>query len=412
MEGPVLEIEDQRSIEHEEKVADHHRNTVKAEHRRNLRRTLKGQRRNLKPRGPRDKNWIDVTGDQWDGTKFEQRQRIMPLDEGDRRRSLEAAAYRRTNGVPAERAIAEHATTKHRGMIVSVSSGLCSVRVDNTNVTCRLRGKLSAKQIEFTNAVAVGDEVVFTLEAGGDGVIEDVLPRQTVLARPDVSHGHLSQVVVANADQLLIVSSWREPAMWPELIDRYLIAARRSGIEPIICVNKADLIVDETEFTRSISPYRQLGHRVIQTGALSGEGIDELRDSLRNRLTVLTGLSGAGKSSLISAVQPGLELATGDVGKRSGEGRHTTTQAIAIDLEIGGYVVDTPGIREFGLAELRKRDLARFFPEIAKLTEQCRFGDCTHETEPECAVRTAQASGTLPASRYHSFREIGRTLPA
>ena len=129
-------------------------------------------------------------------------------------------------------------------------------------------------------------------------------------------------------------------------------------------------------------------------------------------MTVLTGLSGAGKSSLISAVQPGLELVAGAVRERSGEGRHTTTQTVAIGLEVGGHVVDTPGVREFGLAGLRKRDLAGFFPEIEPLTGRCRFGDCTHLAEPGCAVRTAGDNGTLSASRYHSYRQISETLPA
>ena len=406
-----METESNRPIEHEEREANHLKNREQSEHRRRLRKTLKGQRRNLKPRGPRDRNWTYDTAEDWDDADIEQRQRIMPLDEADRRRSLEAAAYRNPNG-RGERATGEQAIGEHRGMVVWVSSGLCHVRVGGSTVACRLRGRLSAMQIEFTNAVAVGDEVVLTLEAGGDGVIEDVLPRATLLTRPDVFYGHLSQVIVANANQLLIVSSWREPTIWPELIDRYLIAARRSGLEPIICINKADLIADETEFRRTLLPYRELEHRVVRTCALSGEGIDELRNALRNRMTVLTGLSGTGKSSLISAVQPGLELRTAAVGEGSGEGRHTTTQAIAIDLELGGHVVDTPGIREFGLAGMRKRDLAGFFPEIARLADWCRYSDCTHLSEPGCAVRSAEASGTLPASRYHSYQQIGETLPA
>jgi ribosome biogenesis GTPase len=220
-------------------------------------------------------------------------------------------------------------------------------------------------------------------------------------------------MVVANADQLLVVSSWREPSIWLELIDRYLIAALRSGLEPIICVNKVDLAEDEAELRETLLPYHGLGHRTTLTSAITGEGVDELRCLLADRTTVLAGLSGTGKSSLLSVVQPGLNLKTGDISTSPGRtvGRHTTAQAAMFRLEAGGAVIDTPGIQEFGLAGLRRDELAGFFPEIVALASSCRFNNCSHASEPDCAVIAAQGAGSLAASRYHSYRAIHATLP-
>ena len=195
-------------------------------------------------------------------------------------------------------------------MVVSVTAGACRVEIDGEIVDCVIRGSLTAQETGATNAVAVGDRVVVTEDGAGGFVVEDVLPRRTVLARRD---GALQQVIVANAEQLLIVSSWREPAIWLELVDRYLIAAMRYGLEPVVCVNKADLIEDEGEFESTLKPYHTLGHDVLRTSALTGEGVDALRTRLEDRMTVLSGLSGTGKSSLLSAVQPGLDLRIGEV---------------------------------------------------------------------------------------------------
>jgi ribosome biogenesis GTPase len=216
----------------------------------------------------------------------------------------------------------------------------------------------------------------------------------------------LQQVIVANVDQLLIVSSWREPVIWLELIDRYLIAADRNQLPAVICVNKMDLAEDRQASEVMLRPYRELGYLVVLTSAHTGEGIEQLNVLLDNRLTVLAGLSGVGKSSLLAAAQPGLQLRTGVVSEHSGEGRHTTTQTTLIRLENGGAVVDTPGIREFGLSGLRRHELVQFFPEIAALAQNCRFTDCTHLNEPDCAVQAAEATGVIAASRYHSYQQI------
>jgi ribosome biogenesis GTPase len=296
-----------------------------------------------------------------------------------------------------------------RGLVIETSGGFCQVEIDNQIQSCQLRRTLPAKKIGFTNAVAVGDEVIVG-DDGSDGlVVEAVLARRTILTRPDVGRTHLQQIIVANADQLLIVVSWHEPPIWPELIDRYLIAAERSELQPIICINKIDLAENEA-YQPIVEIYHSLGYRVVLTSVVQGIGIEELRDLLQHQTTVLTGLSGVGKSSLLAAIQPDLQLRTGAISHATGEGRHTTTQATLFRLEFGGAVVDTPGIREFGLAGLERDELAGFFPEMAELIPDCRFRNCTHLNEPTCAIKMAVETGHISASRYHSYQLIYETL--
>ncbi len=299
-----------------------------------------------------------------------------------------------------------------KGLVVQVSSNLCRVEVNERTLICSLRGSLSAEETGYTNVVAVGDEVIVSENGLDEGVVEEVLPRRSVLARPDVFYAHLQQVIVANADQLLIVASWRDPHIWLELIDRYLIAAERSNLRPIICVNKIDLAEDMDIVKATCQPYRDLGYQVVFTNALTGKGVGKLRKALSQRITVLAGLSGVGKSSLLSAVQPGLQIRIGQINEDRGEGRHTTSQVVMQHLERGGFVVDTPGIREFGLSGLRQNGLALCYPEIAAAAEGCRFGDCSHTHEPYCAVRANVKQGNIPLARYHSYQKIYDELPA
>jgi ribosome biogenesis GTPase len=373
------------------------------------RKQVQAARKNLKrdhqPKQVRRKNWTPDADNDWDELNYQQVERVMPRDEGERRRALEQAAFR-----PPTYETKETETPTLSGLVIEVSKGTCRVDLEGRSLLCRVRGTLKAEESGFTNIVAVGDRVIVKETEAGKGVVESVLPRRSVLARPDVFYPHLQQVIVANADQLLIVSSWREPVIWLELIDRYLIAAGRNRLPAVICINKMDLAEDRQACETTLRPYQELGYSLILTSAHTGEGIVQLRALLDQRLTVLAGLSGVGKSSLLAAAQPGLQLRTGVVSEHSGEGRHTTTQTTLIRLEKGGAVVDTPGIREFGLSGLRRDDLVQFFPEIAALAPGCRFTDCTHLNEPGCAVRAAEATGAVAASRYHSYRQIYTTL--
>jgi len=360
----------------------------------------------------RRKNWIPDNLDDWEELDYDLEERIIPRGEGERRQALEKQMLQPSEPAtsPDESAPAPPPAQGQRGLVVEVSKGLCRVEVGQETLLCHIRSALSARETGFTNVVAVGDEVIVSQDGAEGGVVEEVLPRRSVLARPDVFRSHLQQVIVANADQLLIVSSWREPALWPELIDRYLIAAARNRLPALICVNKMDLIEDSAECEATLQPYRALGYQIVLTSALTGQGIGHLHRLLQNRTTVLAGLSGVGKSSLLAAAQPELNLRTNAVSERSGEGRHTTTQATLLSLGNGTVVIDTPGIREFGLSGVQQQELAQFFPEIAALAPNCRFKNCAHIEEPDCAVQAAQAAGQIAASRYHSYKQIYAAL--
>jgi ribosome biogenesis GTPase len=375
--------------------------------RRQMQKVKKQLKRNHQPKPARRKDWLPGDFSDADDFEVEQSERVMPRGERERRRVILTTALAQAEMEQNPRdALPEEPIIGQRGVVVEVSSGLCRVDLDGRTLMCGLRGALSAEDTGFTNIIAVGDEVIIFDDGSGHGVVEKVLPRRSVLARPDVFYNHLQQVIVANADQLLIVAAWRNPTLWLELVDRYLIAAERNKLTPIICVNKIDLAEDLAACQTALQPYQALGHQVILASALTGVGIDMLREVLRGRMTALAGLSGVGKSSLLAAVQPGLQLRTAAVSETSGEGRHTTTQVSMLPLTIGGFVVDTPGIREFGLSGLPKSELIQFYPDLAAVAAGCRFANCTHRHEPGCAVKAAVTAGTLPATRYKNYQKI------
>jgi len=377
-----------------------------------LRQVRKTTKRNAKEKRVRRRDW---TVENWEETEQMQdtsRERVMPLGEQERRRQAWSGALRRLGQDEAADQPRGAKSEGLRGTVIAVSEGLYQVAQGAATLLCSLRGALTSENTGFSNVVAVGDEVILSSDGSGRGVIEAMMPRRSVLARPDVAARHLRQVVVANADQLLIVSSWRDPLPWLELIDRYLIAAGMNQLVPAICLNKVDLAQNRSACYSALDPYLRLGHPVIFTSAVTGEGVAQLRELLRGRSTVLAGMSGVGKSSLLRAVQPGLSLRVGAVSARRHEGRHTTSQVQLLRLSVGGFVADTPGIREFGLAGLRKHDLMWQYPEILTWADKCRFSNCTHMFEPGCAVRSAVERGDIPQPRYHSYRKIYDSLPA
>ncbi len=382
-----------------------------------MRKVRKEIKRNRKPKRVRRKDWNLYNSDDLDivdEIDLSQSERVMPRGERERRRANLRKALAALEEEENSLEETPHPTEEiqgPKGVVVQVSSNLCRVEVNERHLICSLRGSLSAEETGYTNVVAVGDEVIVSENGSDEGVVEEVLPRRSVLARPDVFYSHLQQVIVANADQLLIVASWREPHIWLELIDRYLIAAERSNLRPIICVNKIDLAKDTEIPKATCQPYRDLGYQVIFTSALTSKGVGKLRKALSKRTSVLAGLSGVGKSSLLSAVQPSLQLRIGQINEERGEGRHTTTQVVMHQLERGGSVVDTPGIREFGLSGLRQGELAYCYLEIAAAAEGCRFGDCSHIHEPGCAVKVKVKQGSISAERYRSYQKIYDELP-
>jgi ribosome biogenesis GTPase len=388
-----------------------------AKQQRNVRKEIK---RNRDSKPPRQRDWHPGDPEDADELAGPQVERVMPVGEQERRRTVMSKAQASLSEASADEPGAAGIDTgdapgdsaSETGLVVEVSAGLCRVETEGRSRICSLRGSLSAEDTGFTNVVAVGDRVIVSGRGAERGVVESVLPRRSLMARPDVFYSHLQQAVVANADQLLIIASWSEPALWLELVDRYLITAGRNNLSPVICVNKIDLAESERACREALAPYAALGHPVLYTSAQTGQGVDALRGVLRGKMTVLAGLSGVGKSSLLAAAQPGLNLRVAEVSAWLRGGRHTTTQARLWKLESGGSVVDTPGIREFGLSGVRRDMLMAWYPDLGALAADCRFGNCAHLSEPDCAVRAAALDGRLPAVRYHNYTKIYADLPA
>jgi ribosome biogenesis GTPase len=289
------------------------------------------------------------------------------------------------------------------GRVLRVQGLLSAVRDEQGIVyQCATRRLLKTLATDKRHVVAAGDIVWFRPEGEREGIIERVEPRHGVVSRASRGRQH---VLVANVDQLIIVSSAAEPRLKPNLIDRLLVTAEKGGIRPIICINKIDLVAP-ADLMPLVGVYAQLGYEVLLVSAVTGLGIDRLREQLAGEESVVTGQSGVGKSSLLNAVEPGLQLRVQAVSEETQKGRHTTTTAELIPLSIGGYVVDTPGIRQFQLWDVIPEEVANYFRDLRPFVSRCRFPDCTHTHEDHCAVKDAVADGWIDARRYESYVQI------
>jgi ribosome biogenesis GTPase len=287
-----------------------------------------------------------------------------------------------------------------RGRVIKVFGLQSAVEAeDGTQVRCTVRRLLKSLVTDERNIVTTGDIVWFRPAGNGEGMIERVEPRHGVLTRASRRREH---VLVANVDQLVIVISLVQPDLKPHLIDRYLASAELGGLAPIICLNKADL-VEAWRLQSLVGAYSQLGIPCLLTSAVSGHAIDQLRDYLKDRATVFSGQSGVGKSSLLNAVQPELGLLVRTVSEVNQKGRHTTTTAELIKLGFGGWVVDTPGIRQFQMWDIIPEEVEGFFPEFRPYVPLCAFPDCTHTHEENCAIKRAVDHHQISVRRYHSY---------
>jgi ribosome biogenesis GTPase / thiamine phosphate phosphatase len=294
------------------------------------------------------------------------------------------------------------------GRVLRVQGLISIVRDDSGEMhQCATRRLLKTLATDQRHVVAAGDVVWFRPEGKTEGIIERVEPRHGVVSRTSRGRQH---VLVANVDQLIIVTSAAEPRVKPNLIDRLLVTAEKAGIRPVICINKIDLI-EPADLMPLVGVYAQLGYDVILVSAQTGVGIDLLRDWLAGAESVVSGQSGVGKSSLLNAVEPGLHLRVQTVSAETQKGRHTTTTAELIPIAFGGYVVDTPGIRQFQLWDVIPEEVDGYFRDLRPYVSNCRFPDCTHTHEDHCAVKDAVADGWIDARRYESYVQI-RTADA
>ncbi len=303
-------------------------------------------------------------------------------------------------------------------MVIKAQSGFFTVRTeDGRSIVSQIPGRLK-KERQATDLVAAGDKVQITINPDGSGLIESVAKRERVLsrARPAPEKRNIltdrEQVLVANPDQVVLIFSIRRPRPSLRKLDRFLVVAEMNELPAVIGVNKIDL-AEPGEAQALFRVYEEIGYPVIYTSAVQGDGIADLRTYLQNRISVFTGSSGVGKTSLLNAIQPELGRQVKEVSKATDKGLHTTSYVELVPLQVGGYVADTPGIRSLALFDIEPGELDGYFREIAPYVADCQFSDCTHQHEPNCAVRAAVTDGSISPERYDSYlrlREEHETL--
>lgn len=296
---------------------------------------------------------------------------------------------------------------EHRfsGVVVRATGSWYDVLHGDATVRCRIRGRLRLKGIRSTNPVVVGDEVACEADENGDYVIADICPRRNYVIRRASNLSKESHIIAANVDQALLMVSLRAPATPPEFVDRFLVTCEAYKVPVTIALSKTDLQEPEA-LSAFRAVYEGAGYDVVEVSAPRGEGLDHIRELLAGRTTLLSGNSGVGKSTLIRAIDPTLDIRTGEISESHHKGRHTTTFSTMYPLADGGAVIDTPGIKGFGLIDIDEAELWHYFPEMLRVACGCRFYNCTHTHEPGCAVVEAVKNGVIAVERYESYLKI------
>lgn len=288
--------------------------------------------------------------------------------------------------------------------VVRATGSWYDVLHDGAMLRCRIRGKLRLKGVRSTNPVVVGDEAVCEAD-GGDCVIVDIVPRRNYVIRRASNLSKESHIIAANVDQALLMVTLRSPETPKEFADRFLVTCEAYKVPAAILLSKIDL-QDAEAVAEFRAVYEGAGYRVLEVSAKEGRGVEEVRKLLAGRTTLVSGNSGVGKSTLIQNIDPSLDIRTGEISDSHHKGRHTTTFSTMYPLAEGGAVIDTPGIKGFGLLDIDDAELWHYFPEMMRVAPGCRFYNCTHTHEPGCAVVEAVKAGEIAWSRYESYLKI------
>ena len=298
-----------------------------------------------------------------------------------------------------------------RGIVYKSTGSWYSVKDGQGNTyNARIKGVFKIDGITSTNPIAVGDEVEIELESGAENtaIITEMHDRRNYINRQSPRSKHAHHIVAANVDQSMLIATLREPRTSQGFIDRFLIACEAYHVPAIVVFNKADVYrkkeMQQYEAFREM--YEEVGYKVVLASTREGTGLEEIKELLKSKITLLSGHSGVGKSSFINYLLPDLNLKTQDVSGWSGKGIHTTTFAEMFDLPFGGQIIDTPGMREFGLVDISRQELSHYFPEMRQLLQGCQFNNCLHLEEPGCAVKKALEEGRIHAERYFSYCNI------
>ena len=304
--------------------------------------------------------------------------------------------------------MADNGTTQERveGIVISSTGSWYEVSTASGMLTCRIRGRLRLKGIRSTNPVVVGDRVMVEPDGESSAIVE-ILPRHNYVIRRASNLSKESHIIAANIDRALLIVTLHSPITAREFADRFLVTCEAYRVPVTIVLGKADTLVGEyeAEAEEFEAIYGDAGYDIIRLSSTTGEGVEQIRELLKGRTTLVAGNSGVGKSTLVGYIDPTLDIRTGEISESHHKGKHTTTFSTMYPIE-GGYIIDTPGIKGFGLIDIDSRELCRYFPEMMCLAPDCRFYNCTHTHEPGCAVRDAVEQGFVAWSRYESYLKI------
>lgn len=296
-----------------------------------------------------------------------------------------------------------------QGTVVKSSGSVYAVRAaDGTLVDCRVKGSFRLKGIRSTNPVAVGDHVVFDVRSDGTAYIVEILERKNYIVRKASNLSKQSHILAANLDLCFLIVTISHPATATTFIDRFLAAAEAYRVPVVLVFNKSDIYneaeTEELEYLTAL--YRSIGYRCLHTSATEGKGIEELKEMMSGKVSLLAGNSGVGKSSLVNAIAPEIAARVGEISKTHDTGMHTTTYTEMFEFMPGSYIVDTPGVKGFGTYDMEIEEISHYFVEFFKLSKDCKYGNCTHTHEPGCAVLEALERGEIAPSRYQSYLSI------